>query len=309
MMARKGVWSDAIRQRFLALLRETGNVGATLRVVGHANMFYKRRRRDPDFAREWAEAVAAADARLSAAESAFPEAEEGRGTGTSACPLSVSAEELGGYLRPKRKRRPSRPQPVIRRTSNGKAQIALAREGHLTAEGEAEFLALLRATGNFAASARAIGFQPASLHERARKWPAFARECEAALAEARTRLDYALIAYAHMLLGIGRASDGGAGSGTGDSEDSGTGTSTCPPVRSTRPPVRSTCPPVRFDPEMAMKILAFLDRRAEGRAGGRRKGPPDRSFEEARDSILAKLAAIERHEAMLGKKDEGDAQR
>ena len=274
---KRGVWSAEIRARFLAMVRETGNVRATLRVIGHPNMFYKRRRRDPDFARDWAAAVAEADAELSQAERAFP------GAAPVAAPAGFagSAAELGGFLRPGRKRAQTRPQPVIRRTSNGRAQIALAREGHMTAESEAAFLALLRATGNFAASARANGFQPASLHQRAEKWPAFARDCRAAQDAADVRLDYALVAHAHMLLGMGR-------------------------VEGCDPDVD-----VPFDPEAAMRIMAFLDRRKAGQSGGRHKGPPERSFEEVVESIMSKIEAIERHEAMFGKGEDepsaGDA--
>jgi len=253
------------------MVRETGNVRATLRVIGHPNMFYKRRRRDPDFAREWAEAVAGADVELSRAERAFP------GPPPSPATFAGSAEELGGYLRPGRKRAQTRPQPVIRRTSSGRAQIALAREGHMNAESEAEFLALLRATGNFAASARAIGFQPASLHQRAEKWPAFGRDCRAAQDAADVQLDYALVAHAHMLLGMGR-------------------------VEGAPPEVD-----VPFDPEAAMRIIAFLDRRKAGLTGGRHKGAPERSFDEVMESILGKIEAIERHEAIFGK-DEGDGE-
>lgn len=274
MAGKRGVWSEEIRARFLALVRETGNVAAALRIIGHPNMFYKRRRRDPEFAREWAEAVACADAKLSRAESAFPDADAGKGTGTRPCPLDTSAEALGGFLRPGRKPPQTRPQPVIRRTSNGKAQIALARDGHMTAESEAAFLALLAATGNFAASARAIGFQPASLHERERQWPAFARACKEAIEAADVQLGYALVAHAHMLLGIGRVE--------GD-------------------PAEPAAVP--FDPDAAMRIIAFLDRRKAGLTGKRHKGAPERPFAEVVASILGKIEAIERHEAMFGKPD------
>jgi hypothetical protein len=279
MAAKRGKWGAEIRARFLELLRETGNVAATLRVIGHPNMFYKRRRRDPGFAAAWAAAVAGADAALAAAESAFPGSPQG--TVMNGCPrFDGTAEELGGYLRPGRKPAQARPQVVIRRTSNGKAQLGRAREGHMTAEREAEFLALLRATGNFAASARAIGFQPASLHQRERQWPAFARACQEAIEAASVQWDYALVAHAHMLLGIGPSTALGMGE-----EEAG-----------------ATVP---FDPEAAMRIIGFLDRRKAGRAGGRHKGAPERSFEEVVESIMSKIEAIERHEAMFGK-EEGD---
>jgi len=256
----RGKWSPEIRDRFLALLRESGNARATLKIVGHPNMFYKRRRSDPEFRRAWDETVAAVDARLKSAASPFPE------LAAPKIVLATDAVALGGYLRPRRKRPQARPQPVIRRTSNGRVQLTLARDGQMTAQDEADFVALLRATGNFNASARAIGFQPASLYERYRKWPAFARACDEALKDASVQLDFQLVAHAHALLG-------------------------------TEPADKTCRPDVPFDPEAAIRILAFLDRRRDGRTGrGRRKGAPQRSFEEACESILRKIEAIERHE-------------
>ena len=144
-------------------------------------------------------------------------------------------------------------------------QITLAREGHWTREIEADFLARLKVTGNFSASARSVGFQPASVIERTRKWPAFKRDCDEALEEASIRLDYTLVAHAHALL---------------------------------RRPGEAEVPDeeeVPFDPVAAMRILDFIERRRGGRTTrGRRKGPPERSFEEAKASILAKIEAIER---------------
>jgi hypothetical protein len=264
---RRGRWGEAIRGRFLALLRESGNASAALRIVGHPNMFYKRRRSDPVFAAEWAAAVESVDARLARAKSPFlapievksmPPDESGR----------PDADLLGGMLKPGRKRPQRRPEPVIRRSSNGRLQLTLARDGHWTSEIEADFLARLRATGNFAASARSVGFQPASVIERTRKWAAFARSCEEALDDASVALDHALVAYAHALL-----RPPGEPPGQGEEE-------------------------IGFDPEMAMRVLSFLDSRRHGRTGrGRRKGPPERTFAQACESILRKIEAIERHEA------------
>lgn len=281
----RGVWGEAIKDRFLALLRETGNATATLRVVGHANMFRKRRQRDPEFAALWAEAVAAADARLCRATGRFPArgtgtvAGAGMGTVTSDCPRAL--------LRPGPKKKPKERGHVIRRTRGGRTQIALARECEMTSEIEADFLARLRATGNFSGSARAVGFQPASLFERYRKWPAFARGCDAAIEEAEVALDFALVAHAHRLLGTPAC----AGADTSDEgEEEGMGT-----VTEEMGTVASNCP------QEAMRILAFIDRRRGGRTTrGRRKGPPERSFDEAVASVLAKIAAIERHEKRKG---------
>ena len=47
-------------------------------------------------------------------------------------------------------------------------------------------------------------------------------------------------------------------------------------------------------------ILAHIDARKYGRSGkGRRKGPPERTFSQACESILAKIEAIERHETLM----------
>ena len=152
-----------------------------------------------------------------------------------------------------------------------------------------------------------MGFQPNSLFERARKWPAFRAACDDALNDASVRLDYALVAFAHKLLR------------TADAE-MGTVTFTRDGASFPRSERESDCPldDVPFDPERAMRILAFLDRR-RGRGTGRgrrRKGPPDRTFDEAVASILSKIEAIERHEAAMkerggdeadGKNDNGDS--
>jgi hypothetical protein len=284
----RGKWSVAIRDEFLALLRETGNARAVIRALGHGNMFYKRRRREPTFAREWAEALAAADARLSGATSRLV---EGMGTVASNCPRAAAVARLGAFaiadpatlLRPGPKRKRKQRGHVIRRTRGGRTQIALARECEMDSAAEADFLRRLKATGNFSGSARAIGFQPASLFDRYRKWPAFARACDDAIREAEIVLDFALVAHAHRLLGTVAGEEE---MGTAE-EEVGTVTSNCPLT--------------------AMRILSFIDRRRGGRTTrGPRKGPPERSFAEAVESVLSKIAAIERHEKMMKEGGTGD---
>jgi hypothetical protein len=296
---RRGVWTAELGEAFLDLLRETGNARQSAIRLGAPHAFHNRMRRDPEFRRRAREAAAEADARLREAESPFPAPVEiksmrggsgkgggggrrrkkGRGRRPAPPPapmrparkLETDAEALGGMLRPGRKRKPSKPQPVLRRNSQGRMQVTLAREGHWTADIEADFLLRLRATGNFDACARAVGFQPSSVHERERAWPAFARACQRALDEADVALTYKLAAFAHALM---RA--------PGEAEAAG---------------IEEEAP---FDPAMAMKILGHLEARKYGRSGkGRRKGPPERSFEEACRSILAKIEAIERHERMM----------
>ena len=287
-------WSAALGERFLVLLSETGNARQSAIRLGAPHAFANRMKRDPDFRRRALAAAAEADARLNGPQSPFPpriehksmppDGGDGRRRWPSPPPprvppkkLPTDAEALGGFLRPGRKPRPSRPQPVLRRNCRGRMQVTLAREGHWTQEIEDEFLKRLRATGNFDASARAVGFQPASVHERARKWAAFARACERALDEADVTLTYKQVAYAHALM-----RRPGEAKALGIEEEA-----------------------VPFDPAMAMKILGHIEARKYGRSGkGRRKGPPERTVEQAIASILAKIEAIERHEKRIKAREE-----
>jgi hypothetical protein len=259
------VWTAELGARFLGLVRETGNARASARALGHPELFNNRMKRHPEFARLVRAAAAAADARLRGAESPFPYPFGIKGK------LPTDAESLGGYLRPGRK--PAcEPEPVLRRNSQGRMQVTMTLEGHWTSVIECDFLARLAATGNFDACALAVGFQPATVHQRVKAWPAFARDCARSLAEADVHLTYKLVAHAHALMRR-----------PGEAEAAGIEEEAVP-----------------FDPVMAMKILAHIDARKYGRSGkGRRKGPPERSFKDACDSILAKIEAIERHEAMI----------
>jgi hypothetical protein len=267
-------WSPELGEKFLAILRETGNARQAALRLRAPNAFSKRMRVDPAFRRDCHAAAAEADARLRGAASPFPRPIEHKGKR-----LPTDAASLGGMLRPGRKRKPSQPEPVLRRNSKGRMQVTLTREGHWTSEIEADFLARLRATGNFDACARAVGFQPNSVHERERVWAAFARDCDRALEEASVRLTYRLAAHAHALMRK-----------PGEAEAAGIEEAAVP-----------------FDPAMAMKILGHIEARKYGRSGrGRRKGPPERTFEQACESILAKIEAIERHEKMMKERKEAE---
>jgi hypothetical protein len=281
------VWTPALGEAFLALVRETGNMMAAARTLGHPWLFDNRMRRHPDFRSACRAACAEADARLSGAESpllmsAGPRRPRARPASGALLEYKSrppdEAARLEAMMRPGAKREPARPEPVLRRNCQGRMQVQLSREGEWNSVVEADFLALLRATGNFDASARAVGFLPTSVHERVRKWPAFERDCEAALAEADVALTYRLVAHAHTLMRrIGEAEELGI-----EEEE------------------------VPFDPVMAMKILGHIDARKYGRSGkGRRKGPPEKTFQQACESILGKIEAIERHEAMVKARQEG----
>ncbi|MEA3033947.1 MAG: hypothetical protein QOH86_1963 [Sphingomonadales bacterium] len=272
-------WSPELGERFLALVRETGNARAAAIALGAPNAFNKRMKSDPEFRRRARAATAEADARLSGAASPFP-------APAAIVPLPTDAASLGGFLRPGRKRAQLAPQPVIRRNSQGRTQVTMAREGHWTAEIEADFLARVRATGNISASARAVGFQPASVKQRMRRWPALKRAVDAALDEASDDLEYALVAHASAL--VRRAEEGVEGEAADVASEGST--------------------PTLSDPIGVMRILSFIDARRARRIGRPRKGPPGKSFEDAVESILRKLDAIERHEARYGRGGEGEAQ-
>jgi hypothetical protein len=252
---------------FVALVEQTGNYRAAARTLGHRHLFNNRMRRHPAFRHRCEAAASSADARLRAAE------------GPLLRPVEIKAMPPEDALSPKGRpeKRPAQPEQIIRRTSNGRLQISHVRDGCWSSAVEAEFLARLRATGNFDVSARAVGFQPSSVYRRRDEWPAFARACREALDAAEVMLDYRLVAHAHaLLLKSGEAAE-------------------------------EEIDAVAFDPEAAMRIIAFLDRRRAGlTTAGRHKGAPERSFEEVVESIMSKIEAIERHEAMFGKGDEGD---
>jgi len=258
----RGAFTAELGEAYLALLRETGNARASARALGFPYLFDNRKRYDPAFARACAAAAIAVDARLRGAESPFLP------------PIEVKSMAPRDGDEPG----PAEPEQVIRKTSNGRLQISHVREGGWTSETEEKFLARLRETGNFDASAWAVNFNPRGLYTRLRQWPAFARDCAEALEEASVKLDYRLAAHAHALLR--RPGD----SPEGEDEKS------------------KSAEPVPFDPEAAMRILSFIDRRRAGRTTrGPRKGPPARRVEDARASILRKIEAIERHEALLRK--------
>lgn len=258
-----GLFTAELGEAFLALLRETGNVRASSRALGHPNLFKIRMQRDPAFRRAAAEAVEQASASLAGREGEF------------VAPLEYKSMpppdgDPPGFGRPL----------TIRKTSNGRTQISHVREGAWTPEAEAAFLAHLRATGNLRWSARAVGFDPGTVYRRIHLCPAFAEDCREALRVAEIRLDYELAAHAHNLLrppGAPRSED--------EPEDDGT----------------------PFDPDKAMRILGFLDRRNGGRTtkGRNRKGPTERSFDEAIASVLAKIEAIERHKKWQAEQEAG----
>ena len=262
---KRGAWTEALGEAFLALLRETGNAAASSRALGHRHLFNNRMLRHPDFGRA---------CRAAAAE-AQPGLERRLANGPFLRPAPIEMKSLppkGGP--PPREER-------IRRTSNGRLQISHVRDDEWNSRIEAAFLARLSVTGNITRSAQAVGFCVSTIFNRLERWPAFARACEQALDEAGIRLDYKLVAHAHSLLR--RLGESAEPAGEEEDED------------------------IPFDPAMAMRILTFIDsRKARRTTRGRRKGVAQRTFEEAKASILAKIEAIERHEKLMRERGEED---
>ena len=264
----KGAWTEELCEAFLALLAETGNARASARSLGQRHLFNNRMRRDRAFRRRCEAAIRAADARLSRLA---------RAQRPFLRPFEVKSMPPGDGP-PGGGEEPAAAEPVIRRTSNGRTQISYVHEGNWTGAAEAGFLARLRLTGNIGASARSVGFSAGAVYRRIALWPAFARDVEDALDEAEARLDHRLVAYAHALLRRPGDAEEAEAPG-GDFED------------------------VPFDPEAAMRILGFLDRRRSGRTTrGRRRPEPERDFAAAVDSVLAKIEAIERHSSLAARR-------
>ncbi|MES2444230.1 MAG: hypothetical protein V4574_15490 [Pseudomonadota bacterium] len=157
---------------------------------------------------------------------------------------------------------------TIRGGRRGRLQIVATRTGKWSRRAEEMFLGILRGCGNISAAARATGFSPELIWQRRRKWAAFARRIEEALEEAELVLEFRLATIGNDRCGV----DGEAAAA----------------------PVADTPPPLRFDPEFALRFLKWREEKRCGKPGGRwPAGPP--AFETARESILRKIEAIERH--------------
>ncbi len=64
-MAKVNLWPKSVRQQFLTVLSETGNVSESLRVVGRTNpSAYWLRRKDAEFSAAWDEAIEIAAGKL-----------------------------------------------------------------------------------------------------------------------------------------------------------------------------------------------------------------------------------------------------
>lgn len=158
-----GALTPAQQALFLKVLGETGNASEAARAAGvKRGTPYNLKRRDEWFARDWAEALASAPARIGAREP--------------------------GDLQ------------TIRKSAGGRTQLAAVRANQWTRRDDKAFFARLEESGNVRASARAIGRHPNTAWRRARECVDFGRRLEAALSDAEVRLEHALVDYANNLV-------------------------------------------------------------------------------------------------------------
>ncbi len=148
------------RERFLEVLRETGNRKAAAAAIGvEPRSMDQRREHDPELDRDWEEAAEQAHRRLSGANGPFD------------C-------------------RPVGKLNMIRRGKRGRLQLVAAGEGRWNAAVERRFLEVLRICGTVRAAAQAVGFSESAVWDRWRKWPAFTEALERVLEEAEMSLQF-----------------------------------------------------------------------------------------------------------------------
>ncbi len=172
---------------------------------------------------------------------------------------------------------------VIKKGRGGRLMIVASGPKRWCKAVEDRFFATLRMCGNVAASARAVGFGESCVWQRRAKWPGFARRMEEVLEEAEMRIEYRLAAMGSELAAAG----------------AGTGTVTFPHGDDKfDDAVRKSDCPLPFDTDLALRFLRWREQKRHGFGprGRRRKGPPDRTFDEAVQSILTKVEAIESHD-------------
>ncbi|HYJ30416.1 MAG TPA: hypothetical protein VEW25_08765, partial [Allosphingosinicella sp.] len=214
------------------------------------------RRREPGFASRWAAALRDSAVRLAGRPNDWKE----QGDGTF---------------------------ETIRRGTGGRLQIVARSPGGWSKTIEDRFIAVLTATGNFTAAARAVGMYAQGILDRRRRWPAFAQRVDDALADAEILLQFRLATMGndvgHGIGCDGSSGDGSGGSGGGEqAEDS-----------KTRAAVAEA--QLRFDPHLALQYLKW---REDRRSGGGKRGRPlvkRRSIAEITDDIVRKAEAIRTH--------------
>lgn len=166
---------------------------------------------------------------------------------------------------------------VIRRGPKGRLRLIKAGPRRWSKAVEERFLAMLAVSGNVAGSARAVGFTESCIWQRRRKWADFARRMEEVLDDAEVKLEFRMATMGNdtdqRALGEGETPGGVIGDAGAEAA-------------------------IPFDPDLALRFLKWRQQKKAGygHRGRRRNGPPERSFDEAVQSVLGKVEAIDRHD-------------
>lgn len=159
------------------MLGQTGNRRFAAEAIGvEPRLMDQRREYDKLLDRQWREALAQADRRLSGASG----------------PLDC----IGGALN------------VIKRGAGGRLQLVACGPKRWSRSVDDRFFAALGACGNIAAAARAVGFSVSCIAQRRHKWPDFARRMEEALDEAETIIEFRAAVASGGFFGLDQGGDG-----------------------------------------------------------------------------------------------------
>jgi hypothetical protein len=160
--------SAARKDAFLRALAATGNVTLAAEQVGVSRSWVRKRRgEDGVFDAACVRAIGAASGSLGARE-------------------GIAAPQGWGFL--------DGVELVVRGSNQRTIQIARARPHQWGPRTENRFLEVLAATGNVGAACAAAGMWPASAYKHRDRWAAFAARWDQAIAEARVRLEWGMIA-------------------------------------------------------------------------------------------------------------------
>lgn len=249
---------QARKDAFLAALRKTGNQTIAAEKAKVSRSWVQLHRTgDAAFRRAVDEAVADAKA-------ALREAQREHGNGCKPAPGwgFLDGEEL-----------------VVRGTGGSgggkRVQIARARVRGWSPRVEERFLSALGATCNVKAACAEVGLTPASAYGHRKRWPAFARRWDAAVAEGYARIEIGLIECAGSFL-------------SGDA---------LPDALPDAGPLSG------MTVDHAIHLLHMHKHqvhRIRGRPGLRARVP---DFAEVRASILRKIEAVERHDPVQIERD------
>lgn len=159
------------RRAFLRALAVTANVTFSAQRAGiDKSTAYQARKVSPLFDRLWTQALA--DGRAALAGGRIPDG----AAGTDQRPLS------------------------IRSSKSGRVCVMATGEGRWNEQVEVQFFAVLAATGNAKAAARAIGMSDTALYNRRKLWPAFDTRWDEVVSLANERLAVQLLTSASNIL-------------------------------------------------------------------------------------------------------------